>query len=296
MSYSMIPFDPDLHTALIHAWLDGEARRNTGIQSGENWNADIAYWEKESPDTFHAFLIGNPTPVASVYCFTDADKLHIGEILVAPENRGKGIGTAILKYLLYRYTKCSSATAVIFPGNNASIHAFRKAGFVHTSTHPDGDAAYYTFYRMKVTTAAIGQLEPWMYEEEMPYRFVVIFVKYQNKWLYTRHKERRTWETAGGHIEPGETPLDAAKRELYEETGALQFQIRAVFDYHADNGNAEPGDHAAGQVFLAEIETIGAMPDYEMAETSMWDTYPPVEELTYPAILPILFRKIQANP
>lgn len=27
------------------------------------------------------------------------------------------------------------------------------------------------------------------------------------------------WETPGGHLEPGESPLQAALRELYEETG-----------------------------------------------------------------------------
>ncbi len=295
MAYSLLPYDPDKHTDLIHAWLDEDARRNTGIDSGADWNEDIAYWQKESHETFHAYLIGNPSPVAVVYCFTEPDKLHIGELLVAPEHRGKGIGTSILKYLLYQHTHCETATAVIFPNNTASIRAFQKSGFVHTSTHPDGDAAYYTFHRMKVTAAAIGQLEPWMYGKENPYRFVVIFAKYRDKWLYTRHTERRTWETAGGHIEPGETPLDAAKRELYEETGALQFQIRPLFDYHADNSSAKPGDYAAGQVFLAEIETFGPMPEYEMAETSLWDSHPPIDELTYPAILPILFRKIQDN-
>lgn len=296
MAYSLLTYAPDKHTDLIHAWLDADARRNTGIDTGANWNEDISYWQKESPDTFHAYLIVNPTPVAAVYCFIEPEKLHIGELLVAPEHRGKGIGTSILKYLLYQHTHCETATAVIFPGNTASIRAFLKSGFIHTSTHPDGDAAYYTFHRMKVTAAAIGHLEPWMYGTDNPYRFVVIFAKYKNKWLYTRHKERRTWETAGGHIEPGETPLDAAKRELYEETGAERFQIRPVFDYHADNSSVKPGDHAAGQVFLAELETLGLLPDFEMAETGLWDSHPPVEDLTYPAILPILYQKICTNP
>ena len=296
MEYSFVLYDPEKHTALIDTWLDESARKNTGVENGKDWNADIAYWKKESPDTFHAFLICTPTPVAAGYCFMESDKLHIGEILVAPEHRGKGIATSILKYLLYHQTQCETATAVIFPCNIASIRAFTTTGFIHTSTHPDGDAEYYTFHRMKVTVSQMGQSEPWMYGIQTPYRNIVIFAKYQNKWLYTRHKERRTWETAGGHIEAGETPLDAAKRELYEETGAKPFRIRPVFDYHADNSSAKPGDHAAGQVFLAEIETLGPLPDFEMAETGLWDSHPPVEDLTYPAILPILFQKICTNP
>src|SRR5450759_3451320 len=30
-----------------------------------------------------------------------------------------------------------------------------------------------------------------------------------------RHRDRSTWETPGGHIEPGESPREAAVRELY---------------------------------------------------------------------------------
>ena len=46
------------------------------------------------------------------------------------------------------------------------------------------------------------------------YRYVVVFVRYQSKWMFARHKARDTWETAGGHIEEGETPFEAARREL----------------------------------------------------------------------------------
>jgi 8-oxo-dGTP pyrophosphatase MutT (NUDIX family) len=34
-----------------------------------------------------------------------------------------------------------------------------------------------------------------------------------------RHKRMGIWLQPGGHIEPGETPEDAALREVYEETG-----------------------------------------------------------------------------
>ena len=144
-----------------------------------------------------------------------------------------------------------------------------------------------------VTIAEAGKLAPWMYGAQTPYRFVIIFARYQDQWLYTRHRERRTWETAGGHIEPGETAAEAARRELWEETGALDFKLRYAFDYHVDNTAAKPGDRAAGQVFLAEVETLGEIPPYEMAERLLCDTHPPLAELTYPAILPVLFERIK---
>ena len=36
------------------------------------------------------------------------------------------------------------------------------------------------------------------------------------------------WDISKGHIEDGETPLEAAKRELYEESGASDFKIEPL--------------------------------------------------------------------
>ncbi|MBR6791186.1 MAG: NUDIX domain-containing protein [Oscillospiraceae bacterium] len=119
------------------------------------------------------------------------------------------------------------------------------------------------------------------------YRFTVIFAKYGDKWVFPRHRKRQTFETAGGHIEPGETPLDCAKRELWEETGAKEFTIRPVFDYWAAD---ETGD-ANGAVFYAEISEFGELPaEFEMREVGLFDSLP--EELTYPYITPVLFRAL----
>ena len=131
----------------------------------------------------------------------------------------------------------------------------------------------------RVYTKAIGELSP--------YRFVVILSRYQGKWLYARHKKRTTWETAGGHIEQGETPYEAAKRELYEETGATPFEVVGVFDYavHTETG------FAYGRVFFAEIEELNELPESEMAEVRLFDNIPDI--MTYPQILPVLYERLQ---
>lgn len=123
-----------------------------------------------------------------------------------------------------------------------------------------------------------------------PYKYVVVLSRYQGKYLLSRHKERTTWETQGGHIEPGETPLQAAKRELFEESGAVRYQIEPVFDYRAGDNDGE----ANGMVFAAEIEELGPIPPSEMAEVKAWEKLP--DNLTYPAITPVLWKAWQEKP
>lgn len=39
--------------------------------------------------------------------------------------------------------------------------------------------------------------------------FVVGAARYRNRWVFSRHKQRSTWDMPGGHIEPGESPAEA---------------------------------------------------------------------------------------
>lgn len=118
------------------------------------------------------------------------------------------------------------------------------------------------------------------------HKYVVTFARYRDKWLFSRHRSRATWETQGGHIEEGETPLQAARRELYEESGATEFTITPMFDYWAGDRTGS----AVGVIFLAEITQLGGLPNSEMAEVRTFDALP--ENLTYPEITPFLYEAI----
>ena len=48
---------------------------------------------------------------------------------------------------------------------------------------------------------------------------VAIFCRNGGEILLVRHKRLDLWLPVGGELEPGETPLEAARRELREETG-----------------------------------------------------------------------------
>lgn len=116
-------------------------------------------------------------------------------------------------------------------------------------------------------------------------RFVVVFSRYKDKLVLSRHRERSTWETQGGHIEAGETPHEAACRELFEESGATSKALVPLCDYRVGNGE----NASNGTVFFAEVEELLPLPQSEMAETALFDFLP--ETLSYPQITPVLFER-----
>lgn len=134
---------------------------------------------------------------------------------------------------------------------------------------------------MRSQTYPIGFLES--------YKYVVVLSSHRGKILLRRHRARTTWETQGGHIEPGETPLEAAKRELYEESGALDYDIVPLCDYRAED--KDTGRGANGMVFAADIRTLGEIPESEMEEVRTFDVLP--KNITYPAITPELFKYLE---
>ena len=117
--------------------------------------------------------------------------------------------------------------------------------------------------------------------------FAVVAARYEAQWIFCRHKDRHTWEIPGGHREPGESIEEAARRELWEETGALEAKIVPVCAYQVNQ------EERCGMLFFAQITKLGQIPpESEMKECRLSDLLP--QNLTYPGIQPQLFERVQA--
>lgn len=87
-------------------------------------------------------------------------------------------------------------------------------------------------------------------------KFAVILSKSNGKWVFCKHRERNTFECPGGHREPGENIDDTAKRELYEETGALEFEIKPICVYSVTDENNFSGEETFGMLYFADIKAF----------------------------------------
>lgn len=122
-------------------------------------------------------------------------------------------------------------------------------------------------------------------------KFAVIIAKYNGKYIFCKHKDRDTYEIAGGHREAGEDITDTAKRELYEETGALDFSIKPVCIYSVTAPDNFNGNETFGMLFFAEIDTLETELHSEIEKIIITDELP--ENWTYPLIQPKLWQEAQ---
>jgi 8-oxo-dGTP pyrophosphatase MutT (NUDIX family) len=107
---------------------------------------------------------------------------------------------------------------------------------------------------------------------------VAIFCRHGGAVLLVKHRRLGTWLPVGGEIEPGETPREAARRELREETG-----LEGTFPAGLGVDGTPPGlvgyeEHLAGSkglhmnfAFVADVATRALAPCDEW-EAARWVT------------------------
>jgi 8-oxo-dGTP diphosphatase len=122
-------------------------------------------------------------------------------------------------------------------------------------------------------------------------KIAAIVSRYNNKWVLCREKTRNTFEIPGGHRESHESILETAKRELYEETGATDFDLYEVCAYSilGKDNLIDNKTETFGMLYLAIIREFEPLPPFEIAEIVFSEEIP--SNCTYPLVQPKLIKK-----
>lgn len=112
---------------------------------------------------------------------------------------------------------------------------------------------------------------------------VVCVSKYRDKYVFSYNKKRNGWEIPGGHIEEGETWEEAAKREMYEETGAIKINVEPICVYKIST---------FGLLCYCEILELEELPkEFEMEKIMFSDSLP--DNLTFSESFKIYFETVK---
>jgi 8-oxo-dGTP pyrophosphatase MutT (NUDIX family) len=112
---------------------------------------------------------------------------------------------------------------------------------------------------------------------------VSVFCRHAGAVLLVKHRRLGSWLPVGGEIEPGETPLEAARRELREETGLevepLEF-LGAWMDRYGGDSTAE----ATLNLYWTARVVAGELQAADDVSELHWfrpDELPPPDELAF---------------
>jgi len=120
-------------------------------------------------------------------------------------------------------------------------------------------------------------------------KFAVIIAQTNGKWVFCKHRDRNTFEVPGGHREKGEAITDTAKRELYEETGAVDYILKLVCVYSVTAQDNFGGEESFGMLYYADIKTFENELHSEIERILITEN--PVDQWTYPLIQPKLIEE-----
>jgi ribosomal-protein-alanine N-acetyltransferase len=114
------------------------------------WTREMYSWELQNRSVCHIFVVRAIEPRVVGFCtfWLVLDEIHINNVAIRPEFRGRGIGTALLHHILAEAARLGArrATLEVRASNEGARRLYERLGFYvagrrrHYYTNPVEDA------------------------------------------------------------------------------------------------------------------------------------------------------------
>lgn len=107
-------------------WSDEQKHAFLAMQ----FDAQRRHYRTQIPSCAFDVIACDGEPVGRLYLETRVTQLHIVDIALMPQWRGKGIGTAILESLVAQARDCGRGVGIFVEKFNPALQLYRRLGFV----------------------------------------------------------------------------------------------------------------------------------------------------------------------
>lgn len=229
---------------------------------------------------------------------------HISSVATSPARWGQGLGGRVVQAVLLQAIRRGYARAQLWThGTNAGAsRLYEREGFARTGRQRPDDRGEHIVHYLRDLPLLATRARP-------AARLLCLDADERLLLLHFRDPADGSylWEPPGGGVEPGESPLDAVRREWVEETGFPLPQFAPGSTYVARDlvwrGDRWVVDE---EFFLGRIDTVGTPIPAEAADQEMdayrgsaWVPWRELDDLPDPVIpdlLPVLRRLDSQGP
>ena len=97
------------------------------------WSRDMFLWELQNAGVSYGYVLREPGGAVAAFCtaWIVQDELHINNVAVGPGHRGKGVGQALLRFVLRLAAGLGArrATLEVRRSNTAALKLYERLGF-----------------------------------------------------------------------------------------------------------------------------------------------------------------------